>query len=256
MEVHHHPQLHHEPKPWKEYLLEGLMIFLAVFMGFIAENIREHFADKEREKKSIESMVRAMASDTVQLHQVIFTTRRSVAYIDSFITLKKNDVTQTPWKEKFYSYAINGFGNDDYFKANDGALMQLNASGTLRLISDRNTIDSIYKYQFLYKQVLAQESDDYLAYKELVARLSRLADLTVFRDPHTVHKSYDAENRVLFKFSAKLPKVGTDKNALIEIYNYAVIMGGGDDNYNHLLNEQLQCGRNTIAYLKKEYGLE
>ena len=41
MEVHHHPQLDHKHKPWKEYLLEGLMIFIAVMMGFIAENIRE-----------------------------------------------------------------------------------------------------------------------------------------------------------------------------------------------------------------------
>ena len=40
MEVHHHPDLHHKPKKWKEYFLEFLMIFLAVTMGFIAENIR------------------------------------------------------------------------------------------------------------------------------------------------------------------------------------------------------------------------
>ncbi len=30
MEVHHHPDLHHKPKKWKEYFLEFLMIFLAV----------------------------------------------------------------------------------------------------------------------------------------------------------------------------------------------------------------------------------
>ena len=41
MEVHHHPDLHHEKKKWKEYFLEFLMIFLAVTLGFIAENIRE-----------------------------------------------------------------------------------------------------------------------------------------------------------------------------------------------------------------------
>ena len=35
MEVHHHPDLHHKPKKWKEYFLEFLMIFLAVTMGFI-----------------------------------------------------------------------------------------------------------------------------------------------------------------------------------------------------------------------------
>ena len=43
MEVHHHPDLHHKAKPWKEYFLEFIMIFLAVTMGFFAENIREHY---------------------------------------------------------------------------------------------------------------------------------------------------------------------------------------------------------------------
>jgi hypothetical protein len=43
MEVHHHP--HVEKKNFKEYLLEFMMIFLAVTLGFIAENIREHFAE-------------------------------------------------------------------------------------------------------------------------------------------------------------------------------------------------------------------
>jgi len=34
IEVHHHPDLHHEKKNFREYLLEFLMIFLAVTMGF------------------------------------------------------------------------------------------------------------------------------------------------------------------------------------------------------------------------------
>ncbi|MDE3214482.1 MAG: hypothetical protein KGM98_14720 [Bacteroidota bacterium] len=45
MEVHHHP--HVEKKGFKEYFLEFLMIFLAVSMGFIAENIREHNSEKK-----------------------------------------------------------------------------------------------------------------------------------------------------------------------------------------------------------------
>ena len=39
MEVHHHP--HVEKKSFKEYILEGLMIFIAVSMGFAAESLRE-----------------------------------------------------------------------------------------------------------------------------------------------------------------------------------------------------------------------
>ena len=45
MEVHHHS---HHPKKWKEYLTEFLMLFLAVSMGFIAENIREKYVENER----------------------------------------------------------------------------------------------------------------------------------------------------------------------------------------------------------------
>lgn len=37
-------------KPFKTYLFEGLMIFLAVLLGFFAENMREEYADKNREK--------------------------------------------------------------------------------------------------------------------------------------------------------------------------------------------------------------
>ena len=55
MEVHHHPQLEHEPKPWKEYFLEFVMIFLAVTMGFFAESFREHIVNKERENIYIHS---------------------------------------------------------------------------------------------------------------------------------------------------------------------------------------------------------
>jgi hypothetical protein len=54
MEVHHHPVV--ERKGFKEYILEGLMIFLAVTLGFFAESIREKIADKEKEREYITAM--------------------------------------------------------------------------------------------------------------------------------------------------------------------------------------------------------
>jgi hypothetical protein len=53
MEVHHHPNV--EKKSFKEYLLEGLMIFLAVTLGFFAENIREHYTEKKNTKEYLET---------------------------------------------------------------------------------------------------------------------------------------------------------------------------------------------------------
>jgi hypothetical protein len=70
MEVHHHPQLEHKPKPWKEYLLEGLMIFIAVMMGFIAENIREGITDREHVKELASQLVKDLKDDTLQLNKI------------------------------------------------------------------------------------------------------------------------------------------------------------------------------------------
>jgi hypothetical protein len=45
MEVHHHA--HPSPKKWTHYFWEFLMLFLAVFCGFLAENLREHKVERE-----------------------------------------------------------------------------------------------------------------------------------------------------------------------------------------------------------------
>lgn len=41
MEVHHPHHPTHKKK-WSEYIIEFVMLFTAVTLGFIAENIREH----------------------------------------------------------------------------------------------------------------------------------------------------------------------------------------------------------------------
>jgi hypothetical protein len=63
MEVHHHP--HHEGKKnWRSYFWEFLMLFLAVFCGFLAENWREHLIEHKREKEFIGNLVRDLEKDT------------------------------------------------------------------------------------------------------------------------------------------------------------------------------------------------
>ena len=55
MEVHHHSHLPHQSKPWKQYLTEGLMIFVAVSLGYAAENIRHHYIEEKKAIVSLES---------------------------------------------------------------------------------------------------------------------------------------------------------------------------------------------------------
>jgi hypothetical protein len=87
MEVHHHPEV--EKKGFKEYLLEGLMIFLAVMMGFIAENIRENISEGKRAAEFARSYHGDIKKDTVLLHQALRFSAHKIAAIDSIETVMR-----------------------------------------------------------------------------------------------------------------------------------------------------------------------
>jgi hypothetical protein len=87
MEVHHHPQLDHSPKPIKEYLLEGFMIFIAVMMGFIAENIREYIDNNEQVKHLTSQLVQDLRADTTQLNHIYREEDSIQRYNDTLINL-------------------------------------------------------------------------------------------------------------------------------------------------------------------------
>ena len=69
MEVHAHT--HTPRKKWTHYLWEFLMLFLAVFCGFLAENMRERIVERHREKDYIISMIEDLQTDTANLSLVI-----------------------------------------------------------------------------------------------------------------------------------------------------------------------------------------
>src|SRR5271169_6835918 len=92
MEVHHHPELPHgEKKRFKEYFLEFLMIFLAVTLGFVAENLREHITSRSKEKEYIRAFVRNVQEDTARLRYIIQFDSVQVAGIDQFLRLRHAD---------------------------------------------------------------------------------------------------------------------------------------------------------------------
>ncbi|HTD39844.1 MAG TPA: hypothetical protein VK671_04430 [Mucilaginibacter sp.] len=87
MEVHHHPQLGHNPKPWKEYILEYIMIFLAVTTGFFAESLREHIADNSKEQEYIASMIQDARTDTAKTSKSITLNLKRATHLDTLALL-------------------------------------------------------------------------------------------------------------------------------------------------------------------------
>src|SRR5205814_2050083 len=92
MEVHKHPHHVTHKKKWGEYLLEFIMLFLAVFLGFIAENIREHIVEQNRAKEFSGSLVQDLQNDTIAINSQLKIGRLYIAISDSLLELSKTNL--------------------------------------------------------------------------------------------------------------------------------------------------------------------
>jgi hypothetical protein len=139
MEVHHHS--HPAPagpgaghKKWTHYLWEFLMLFLAVFCGFLVENFREHRVEEERLEKHMHTMVENLKYDTTRYSRNLVINVRMMDELDSFRVQIAEAIDGRPNNNKLYYYywkCARNFGVPIY---NDAAISQLKSSGMIRLI--------------------------------------------------------------------------------------------------------------------------
>src|ERR1044071_1378223 len=92
MEVHAHS--HTEKKKWTHYFWEFLMLFLAVFCGFLAENFREHSIEHKRAKQFASSLLNDLKEDTLALKTAIDYGYKKMGSIDSLIVQIEKPVEQ------------------------------------------------------------------------------------------------------------------------------------------------------------------
>jgi hypothetical protein len=153
MEVHHHAHHDHGKKNWKSYFWEFLMLFLAVFCGFMAEYQLEHKIEKDREVQYIESLIQNLKTDTAALTTSINSNFRKEAAWASLLKLAKENLSDSANARKFYTDFIKG-GFSPFFRPTDATIIQLKNSGNLRLIRNKEVVDSILEYDFRNRIIL------------------------------------------------------------------------------------------------------
>jgi len=131
MEVHAHT--HTERKKWTHYLWEFLMLFLAVFCGFLAENQREHYVEHQRETQYAGELYDEFFADSIAFTKKInarMDKERDCDYLYGYI--KDSSLTNLP-KEFYPAYTTVFYLINSYtFEPKDGILSQLKSSGSLR----------------------------------------------------------------------------------------------------------------------------
>jgi hypothetical protein len=240
MEVHHHPNV--EKKALKEYILEGLMIFLAVCLGFIAENIREHITEHKNAKILAESMLDDIKKDTASLNKLITFSSVKIDAADSIMTMLHRPPDK--WDHlAFYKNMVPVFTSVP-FAPTDGTYSQMKTSGSLRYFN-QSIVNLMNAYDVQLKKTIYRDNVEDKG-------IWILADLAINMINLEVLSELRFNRAVQHDMYIKMgDKTTTDKFINVVVTN-KVFRTRTQMEY----KEQLKIADKIIAALQQEYQLE
>jgi hypothetical protein len=169
MEVHKHPHDVTHKKKWGEYLLEFLMIFLAVFLGFIAENKREKIIEHSRAKEFAVALANSLKGDIAQFNWVRNFRIRKNKQKDSLL-----DVLSKPPNPEYDSSLDRlisvGLMSQLHYVPIDAAWQEVKSTGALRYIK-RGVADSLVQYYTYISELIRSETTEATEIKDLTPTL-------------------------------------------------------------------------------------
>ena len=246
MEVHHHPNA--EKKNFKEYLLEGLMIFLAVMLGFIAENVRERISDNEKGKEYVMGLVQNLKDDTTYISQVLDENHGKLDRLQKLMMLSHEDFYNQIVRKDLYQMSGSGIGYYSVFKSNDATMQQLKNSGGLRFIRKKHAADSIAKYLIQLEAIYSAEAVYLTATNTAINASHEVLDYSVYYDS-AYHNNKGFTDKLL-------PLLITDPYKLKVFFNKVDFELGATRMYVMNLERRKPFMIDLLNYLKKEYDLE
>jgi hypothetical protein len=248
MEIHHPHHVTHKKK-WNEYLLEFCMLFLAVFLGFVAENIRENGTDREKEKQYMESMLEDLKNDTAII-------AIDMRYTDSLINglgitfnaihdiTKNNGSVQRLYEDYIKNQRLLGFHFHDATETE-----MKNADG-LRLVRKKNVAEKIVEY---WKQIEVMRFDQTF-YNEHEAKNEEIGN-KIFDKAYIIGYYPFADIwQVQIDSAAKL--ITNDPATLLELANGLWTLRSSLENwYMPGIKITNQVATELIDLIKKEYNI-
>ncbi len=245
MEVHAHT--HTPRKKWTHYFWEFLMLFLAVFCGFLTENFREHQVEHQREEKYIRSLIEDLKADTASLQVYINLRKEKRLMMDSLMMLLTSDKHKQLGNETYF-FARHVF-NGPPFVSTDGTIQQLKNAGNLRLIRGENVISKILAYDASVKELKEWDESDIrirTSFREMGGSVFN-ADL--------LYKAMDSN----FNFVRPVnnPQLITENPIAINNISFQIQYLSLGTLGNSLRGKLLKTkAENLIALLRKEYHLK
>lgn len=195
-------------KKWPSYAKEFLMLFLAVFCGFLAENWRAQLADHEVESGYMKTMMEDLKSDTAQLSQARKYIANRSGMGDSVLTYLSESKYYNDSKTAFRCWR-SALGFPDFVQ-NNRTIQQLKSSGGMRLIRKTAISNAIMAYERRVNALLIHQEmmNDHLVVNTLL--------------PGTIFDVSGACHNGLKKIPGEplVPFISTDRKAINQAYAF------------------------------------
>jgi len=248
MEVHHHahtadPDSHRGRKKWTRYFWEFLMLFLAVFCGFLAENQREHMIEHQRAKQFALSLISDIKADTAALNTAIGFGNKKINAVDSLIV--QLEQPKGKWNDTLIYRYEGSAGRIRPFAPNSGTYEQMKASGSLRYFKQELT-DLLNQYDAQAKKTRDRE-DIHLNYASNLLNPFILQILDV-RSLIQIQDGAPPTHMLVFR--------KTDKETIALWINYASVVQSTQERTVIEYNSMLAKAKQIILALQKEYHLK
>jgi hypothetical protein len=255
MEVHAHS--HTARKKWTHYFWEFLMLFLAVFCGFLAENIREHKVENLRAKEFSKSLVQDLQNDTIAINVQKKSGEIFVGITDSLLRLGQTKLegrhaAEFSFYTRFMYWTVPLSWNRSTFE-------QIKNSGSLRYFRNFQLLEKLMKYEALVNGIEGEFSNHQTRGNMLLKLINEIIDPT-FHYNLSKHlllslDTISRETREAF-FAIEVAPLENKRIEIKELLNMAIVQQRNLRYNENRLQQAKLLANELINDLKKEYHLE
>ncbi len=256
MEVHNHT--HTPRKKFTHYLWEFLMLFLAVFCGFLAENIREHQVEHARAKQYAASLVKDLENDVIAIRRQ---NKLNVLYnsiVDSALHLSEGKLEGRAASQfAFYTRFCYWTAPIVWSRA---TFDQVRNSGNLRYFQNYQLLKDLVEYDGILTRVRAEADAHGIRGNKMLETINEILEPQM---NYQLSKYYIYDLDTMSQatkdnfFSMSNPSLENKRTQVTQLLNMAIVQQRNLRNNNagtHKLAETLAL--KLIEELKEEYHLK
>jgi len=242
-------------KNWTTYFKEFLMLFLAVFCGFLAENYRDNQSERSRAKEYAISLVKDLENDTLVINNVINQCDKILESFDMISSFIHKGVSGNEVTGSFYNHSQIGT-TSPIVTWNDATLIQLTQSGNLRFFKNHELVNKISSYYARQDYVRSLNNGDRERREKTLAIRSRILNNHYYKDYSKVLpvESSQMSDELMTKI---IPIQNSDSDLLNE---YANSFENRRGYMNLVLTNTFPRAKSNakelILLLKKEYNIQ